>query len=92
MHLSKDFYMDGERRVYGDVCLPEGSQWSAPLPGAYVSALSQEHGILRMAPEDIQRLQVGDLVCILPAHSCLTVTLMKRYLTLSGKTIDTLNG
>ncbi len=62
-----------------------------PLPGAYVSALSQEHGILRVPGETMQRLQVGDLVCILPAHSCLTVTLMKRYLTLDGKEIDTLN-
>lgn len=91
VHLSKDFLVEGERRVYGDVCLPEGERWGAPLPGAYVSALSQEHGILRMEAEDIQRLQVGDLVCILPAHSCLTVTLMKRYLTLTGKEIATLN-
>ncbi len=91
VHLSKDFLVEGERRVYGDVCLPEGERWGAPLVGAYVSALSQEHGILRVGAEDIQRLQVGDLLCILPAHSCLTVTLMKRYLTLTGKEIDTLN-
>jgi D-serine deaminase-like pyridoxal phosphate-dependent protein len=77
--------------VYGDVCLPEGDRWSAPLPGAYVSKLSQEHGVLHMAPDDLQRLQVGNLVCILPAHSCLTVTLMKQYLTLDGKLINTLN-
>jgi D-serine deaminase-like pyridoxal phosphate-dependent protein len=91
IHLSKDFLVEGDRRVYGDVCLPDGDRWGAPLPGAYVSALSQEHGILRMSAEDLRRLQVGDLVCILPAHSCLTVTLMKRYLTLSEKEIDTLN-
>jgi D-serine deaminase-like pyridoxal phosphate-dependent protein len=91
VHLSKDFLVEEGRRSYGDVCLPKGDRWSAPLPGAYVSAVSQEHGVLRMAAEDLQRLRVGDLVCILPAHSCLTVTLMKRYLTLDGKVIDTLN-
>ena len=91
VHLSKDFIVEGERRSYGAICLPEENGWSAPLAGAYVAGLSQEHGILKMADGDLQRLRVGDLVCILPAHSCLTVTLMKRYLTLDGRTIDTLN-
>jgi D-serine deaminase-like pyridoxal phosphate-dependent protein len=91
IHLSKDFLVEGERRVYGAVCLPEGERWGAPLPGASVSALSQEHGVLRLPPEHLERLAVGDLVCILPAHSCLSVTLMKRYLTLAGRTIDTMN-
>jgi D-serine deaminase-like pyridoxal phosphate-dependent protein len=91
IHLSKDFLMEGDKRAYGYVSLPEGSRWGAPLPGAYVSAVSQEHGVLRLAAQDLARVQVGDLVCILPAHSCLTVTLMKRYLTLDGRWIDTLN-
>lgn len=91
VHLSKDYLMEGDTRSYGYVCLPGQEGWSAPLPGAYVSALSQEHGILKMQPADLDRLQVGDLVCILPAHSCLTVTLMKQYRTLDGKTIGTMN-
>jgi D-serine deaminase-like pyridoxal phosphate-dependent protein len=93
IHLSKDFTLEGEKRAFGLVCLPqeETRRWGAPLPGAYVSGLSQEHGVLRMQPEDLARLRVGDLVCILPAHSCLTVTLMKRYLTLDRKVIETMN-
>ena len=91
VHLSKDYLMDGDTRSYGYVCLPGEDGWSAPLVGAYVSALSQEHGILKMQPGDLDRLRVGDLVCILPAHSCLTVTLMKQYRTLDGKTIGTMN-
>lgn len=91
VHLSKDFLMEGDRRMYGYVCRPEGNRWSAPLPGGYVSALSQEHGVLRLAADDVERVQPGDLLCILPAHSCLTVTLMKRYLTLDGASIDTMN-
>ena len=92
VHLSKDYLMEGEQRVYGTVALPEGDGWGRPLPGAYVAGLSQEHGVVRMRPEDLPRVAVGDLVCVLPAHSCLTVTLMKRYLTLDGKLIETLNG
>lgn len=91
IHLSKDFLMEDGQRVYGRVCLPEGERWGAPLAGAVVSALSQEHGIVRMAAKDLARVRVGDLLCILPAHSCLTVTLMRRYLTLSGRWIETMN-
>ena len=91
IHLSKDFWMEGDRRMYGAVCLPEKDCWGAPLARAWVSGLSQEHGILHLAYEDLARVQVGDLVCILPAHSCLTVTLMKRYLTLTGRVIETMN-
>ena len=83
--------MQDGHRVYGLVCLPSESGWSDPLQGAYVARLSQEHGVLRLAPEDMAKVQVGDLVCILPAHSCLTVTLMKRFLTLQGQFINTLN-
>lgn len=92
VHLSKDTLMEGEQRSYGAVCLPEGEHWGAPLAGAYVAGISQEHGIVRLAAPDMQRVQVGDLLCIVPAHSCLTVTLMKRYLRLDdGSVIDTMN-
>jgi len=91
VHLSKDFLTEGERRVYGYVCLPEGEGWGSPLAGGYVSAVSQEHGVVRLAESDLRRVGVGDLLCILPAHSCLTVTLMKQYITLDGNTIETMN-
>ena len=31
---------------------------------------------------------IGGLVCILPAHSCLTVACMRRYVTLDGEMIE----
>lgn len=91
VHLSKDFTIEDGQKNYGLVCLPEGDHWSAPLANAYVSGLSQEHGILHLSEKDLANMQIGDLVCILPAHSCLTVTLMKRYKTLRGQEISTLN-
>lgn len=91
VHLSKDFVTENGRRTYGSVCLADGDRWGAPLQNTWVDRLSQEHGILHMAPEDLAKIRVGDLVFILPAHSCLTVTLMKRYLTLDGRWITTLN-
>lgn len=95
VHLSKDFLVEGETRMYGKVALPledsQGARWSAPLDGAFVAGLSQEHGIVRLPPEVLGQVQLGDLLCILPAHSCLSVTLMKEYVTLEGRVIATFN-
>lgn len=91
IHLSKDYLESEGHKVYGYIALPEGEGWGAPLTGAYLSALSQEHGILRLPPADFDRIRIGDLVCILPAHSCLTVQVMGEYRTLEGRRITTLN-
>lgn len=91
VHLSKDTVEVDGKTTYGLVCLPTSSGWGAPLAGAYVSALLQEHGILHLPGALAEQIGIGDLVCILPAHSCLTVTLMQRYRTLTGQRIDTLN-
>ena len=91
VHLSTDFFAQPDHRIYGLAALPDERGWTAPLEGAYMARMSQEHGILRVRPQDLEKMPVGSLVCILPAHSCLTVTLMKSYLTLDGKVIATLN-
>jgi len=91
IHLSKDFVREGDQMHYGLVALPQGDGWSAPLPGAWVRSLSQEHGMIHIPPEDFSRIRVGDILSILPAHSCLTVQVMGEYLTLQGEVIPTLN-
>ncbi len=92
VHLSKDFTVDGKGRTsFGAVCLPTETGWSAPFEDTYVSSLSQEHGVLTVAPADFDRIQIGELVCILPAHSCMTADLMKTVVTLSGEEIPMLH-
>ena len=91
IHLSKDFLVIDNQPVYGFVALPEGDRWGEPLPGAGVVSLSQEHGLIKLREEDFNRIKIGDLICVLPAHSCLTVQVMKEYLTLDGKVIGTMN-
>lgn len=88
IHLSKDILEADGVRKYGLVCLPENGRWGKPLAGAYVSRLSQEHGVLHLEASDLARLSLGDLVCILPAHSCLTAQAMGIYLTLEGRRIE----
>jgi D-serine deaminase-like pyridoxal phosphate-dependent protein len=91
IHLSLDSLMMDNRPIYGLVALPAGESWSEPLQGAAVVSLSQEHGLVKLAEADFNRIRIGDLVCILPAHSCLTVQAMKEYLTLDGQLIGTMN-
>ncbi len=88
VHLSLNPIAGIQPPAYGLVCLPENSGWGAPLPGASVRGLSQEHGILRVRPEDLPAFPVGGLACILPAHSCLTVSCMRGYLSLDGEPIE----
>ncbi len=79
-HLSKDRL---EHPAYGTIYgLPvklneEG--WSEPLPGCYLRSLSQEHGVLRCTSEAFDQWQIGDLVGILPVHSCMCADSMKGY-------------
>jgi len=90
IHLSKDLFEIDGHTAYGLVSLPEGNGWSSPLPGAYVSRLSQEHGVVMLRQPDFDRVQIGDFVCVIPAHSCLTLQAMREYLTLDGKVIPTM--
>lgn len=88
IHLSKDFWTQDGHACYGLVTLPTAEGWSAPVPGAYVAALSQEHGMLHVPAGQLHHFKSGELACILPAHSCLTAQALGRYLTFDGEWIE----
>ena len=56
--------------------------------GDEVISLSQEHGIVQATDTLYQRTKVGDVLLVLPVHSCLTANLLGRYLTLDGEVIE----
>jgi D-serine deaminase-like pyridoxal phosphate-dependent protein len=91
IHLSKDFLEVSGKVSYGLVSLPQNGYWGSPLENCIVRSLSQEHGVLQFIDGRLPNIRVGDLVMILPAHSCLTVQVMRRYLTLDGQSIETMN-
>jgi D-serine deaminase-like pyridoxal phosphate-dependent protein len=91
IHLSKDYLEVDGKTSYGLPALPRGEGWGAPIPHARVDRLSQEHGILWIPGAEFEQIAVGDLVFILPAHSCLTVQAMGDYHTLKGEKISTFN-
>ncbi|MCF6170270.1 MAG: alanine racemase [Bacteroidales bacterium] len=81
VHLSKEFIAaDNGFKLFGYVAeLTEGG-WGAPIPGAYVSSLSQEHGIVKTPKQFIGKFKPGDVVGILPVHSCLVADLLRPNL------------
>ncbi|MBU1094879.1 MAG: alanine racemase [Bacteroidetes bacterium] len=88
VHLSKETITDGfDRKYYGLVVKLNKGRWDMPLKDCYVKALSQEHGIIKMGEKEIQNINPGDIIGILPIHSCLTANLMKQYLTLENEII-----
>jgi D-serine deaminase-like pyridoxal phosphate-dependent protein len=77
VHFSKDSLLDAELGpIFGKVCLPQPHGWGAPEPGCYLRSISQEHGVAIVRPDLIGAIQVGDLLAVLPVHSCMTADLM----------------
>lgn len=86
VHLSKDRLIDEEgRTIYGKVVPFEPGGWGHALPNVYVKALSQEHGVIHWPGEKQSSIKIGDLIGILPIHSCLTANLMGTYVTTDGE-------
>jgi len=79
VHLSKEFIeADHDFKLFGYVVrLDKNLKWTDPIPGAYVYSLSQEHGLIHMPTQDLETFKPGDLVGILPIHSCLAADLLK---------------
>ncbi len=82
IHLSKEFIAaDNNFMLYGYVSQFEGIEkdaWTEPISGAWVSSVSQEHAIVKMPKEKIEEFRPGDLICVLPIHSCLSANLLKH--------------
>lgn len=78
VHLSKEMIAgDNHFTLYGYVVtLSSDGKWDTPINGAYVSSLSQEHGIIKMPPNQMEKFKPGDVIGILPVHSCLTANLI----------------
>jgi D-serine deaminase-like pyridoxal phosphate-dependent protein len=88
IHFSKEFMIrsTGER-TFGNVVLFEDNGWTKPMGGSYLASLSQEHGIIVTTREIIEDIRVGDVLGVMPIHSCLTANLLKGYQSLDGENI-----
>lgn len=86
VHLSKqsqpaitDFLPEGPPETsFGAVWRMDGQRWTGLLKGAWIRALTQEHGIVRMEKADLSRIRIGDLLFVCPVHSCLAAHALRE--------------
>ncbi|MFN8241059.1 MAG: alanine racemase [Bacteroidales bacterium] len=89
IHFSRDSVTEkGNITSYGAVAESDDCRWGPVIEGAYLKKMSQEHGIVHVPDSLSRKYKPGDLVHILPVHSCLTAEQMKSYMTGNGKKID----
>lgn len=89
IHLSKDrLTLPNGDSHYGVAVKFTDNHWQTNEVIGTVKSVSQEHGIIKLNDEYITEFHPGDLIGILPIHSCLTANLMKEYLTTEGEKIE----
>jgi D-serine deaminase-like pyridoxal phosphate-dependent protein len=88
VHFSKESIEDTVGgRIFGEVVEHCEEGWGKPIEGMFLSKLSQEHGTVQVPDHLIDNYKIGDIINILPVHSCLTSQAMQAYLTTGGKII-----
>jgi len=83
VHLSKDSIQYQEKNIYGWAHY-ENESIEKGFP---IISLSQEHGIIKVSDEFIKRVKIGDVLDVIPIHSCMTADLNAYYLTEDGRQI-----
>ena len=83
VHFSKDSLSENECDIFGYVYF--GETWDVNIKIGYIKSLSQEHGIVKL--EKKVSLKIGDILNVIPVHSCLAVDKMGVFYE-SGKRIE----
>lgn len=87
VHLSKESVDEKGKKCFGKAVRLKENGWYSEIVGN-VRKLSQEHGIIQMSSEDMAKLKIGDLLGILPIHSCLAADLQGHYYSTDGTKIQ----
>lgn len=79
IHFSKENLMHAnEGKIYGIPVKITDNGWGDFLQESFLVRLSQEHGIIKAPGFILDQYKIGDLIGVLPVHSCLTAGLMKE--------------
>ena len=71
VHFSKE-----KLEHFGAICdISEGFSTRA-IQGVFLKSISQEHGIIKCTDSFFNDTNIGDLIGVIPIHSCLTANLM----------------
>ncbi len=85
VHLSKDTISTKNNiSIFGLVAQEAQYGWGPVLDRTFVASIAQEHGIIKTDEQNFGQINVGDLLYILPVHSCLTVNLLREFYMIEG--------
>ena len=84
VHLSKESLSFQGHQLFGWLKNTLDSDDTSGFP---VISLSQEHGTISASKEYLKELKIGDLVDIIPVHSCMSADLYTSYTTNTGDII-----
>ena len=83
VHFSKEFILDEQgQKIFGCPAYFDGQTWGPLIADSRVTALSQEHGIIKANPNLLHKVKLGDLLAIVPIHSCLAMDLMGDFVVI----------
>ncbi len=88
IHFSKEFLIQDGMKNYGQIVKLNDLDWQESTGSSYLITLSQEHGIIQASDELINEISIGDVIGIIPVHSCMTANLMGSYRTLDNQIFD----
>ena len=81
VHFSKEYMMKNGRKIWGKAVHFNSENWEVFEDENNLISLSQEHGILEIGQiDELDNFSIGDLVFLLPVHSCLAANLLKNTL------------
>jgi len=91
VHFSKDQLVRHGEVTYGLPVRWTRTGWAVIDDGtSHMRKLSQEHGILHVSDALFDDIQIGEIVGVVPVHSCMTADLMKAYQTMEGQELGML--
>ncbi len=86
VHFSKEMISRPEGETYyGEVVELNEEGWKQEETGAYLSWMTQEHGIVKATESFMDKFKIGDFIGVIPAHSCLAANLMKNSTLIINK-------
>jgi D-serine deaminase-like pyridoxal phosphate-dependent protein len=78
VHFSKESIDINGSRLFGCLADMNGTSISAIRLDVPVVSLSQEHGTIHVPKDILKTLNIGDIVHVVPVHSCLTVNCLSK--------------
>ena len=80
VHFSKESLTNAEGKThFGKLANKHGDFWEGVIEDCFLKSISQEHGLVQVSDAVFNEVNIGDVLYIYPAHSCLTANLMGTY-------------